>query len=120
MARVVEAITQWARRTTSSFVELRSESFAETEVQAHAPDEPIYRLRQWPHLPSSMRTADVLRLLSLMSNRPVNRSWMVNHTRLPAQHVDKLLQRLAEQRAVDVIDPSGFAPRPDFRHAEFR
>jgi hypothetical protein len=116
MPRVVEAITQWARRTTSSFAELVGDTgFAQTELQAPPTCEPIYRLREWPLLPASMRTADVLRLLSLMSTRPVNRHWMVQHSRLPEKKIDRLLERLAAQRALEVIDPSGFASLPDAR-----
>lgn len=111
MAKVVEALAQWARRTTSSFAELRPESFPDTEVMEPG-GELIYRLRHWPRLPSALRTAHVLRLLSLMSTRPVNRSWMVNHSRLPAERVDDLLKRLLEQQALDVIDPSEFRGRP--------
>ena len=36
----------------------------------------VYRLRHWPEqLPAGSHTADVLRALSGMSNRPVNREW---------------------------------------------
>jgi hypothetical protein len=113
MGSMVEALAGWARRTTTSFSELRAESRLRPEPPP-APTGPelIYRLRQWPSLPSSMRRADVLRLLSLMSNRPVNRSWMQAHTRLPAAQLDRLLQVLERQGAVDVIDPRAFAARP--------
>src|SRR5690349_15366712 len=104
MARVVEALAGWARRTSwSAFSELRGSSFPDTELSERT-GQPIYRLRHWPTLTSSMRTADVLRLLSLMSNRPVKRSWMLKHSRLPADRIDRLLGKLAEQGALDVID----------------
>jgi hypothetical protein len=50
----------------------------------------------------------VLRLLSLMSNRPVNRSWMLKHSHLGADRIDGLLDDLLQQRALIVIDPSDF------------
>lgn len=111
MTKVVDTLAQWARRTTSSFAELRSPGAADSD--AHDPaDELIYRLRQWPRLPQALRTAHVLRLLSLMSNRPVNRSWMLNHSRLAPERIDQLLQLLLEQQALEVIDPSAFRRQP--------
>jgi hypothetical protein len=110
MGRVVEALCDWARRTSTSFTELR-ESGWRSEPGAVAEDGLVYRLREWPVLPPALRTAQVLRLLSLMSNRPVNRHWMMSHTGLPAEAVDTLLQRLVEQEAVEVIDTSRFEGR---------
>jgi hypothetical protein len=108
MARVVEALAGWARRTSwSAFSELRGSSFPDTELTVPA-GEPIYRLRHWPSLPSALRTADVLRLLSLMSNRPLNRSWMLKHSRLGAARIDALLEKLVQQGALEVIDTSDF------------
>lgn len=111
MGRVYEALCHWARRASTSFSELRGDSgFRATESQPLADDGLIYRLRHWPSLPPSQRTADVLRLLSLMSNRPVNRNWMMSHTRVSPERLDQLLQRLVDQGAVEVIDSSRFAP----------
>ena len=113
MPRMVEALADWARRTTTSFAELRAEGWLRPEsVPAPTGPELIYRLRQWPSLPPSLRRADVLRLLSLMSNRPVNRSWMLSRGRVPADQVDRLLQLLERQGAVDVVDPSSFPSKP--------
>ena len=110
MARVVEVLYDWARRTSTSFAELRDSGWR-SEPASLPEDDLVYRLRVWPVLPPALRTAPVLRLLSLMSNRPVNRHWMLNHTRLPAEAVDALLQRLVEQQAVEVIDTSRFEGR---------
>jgi hypothetical protein len=108
MARVVEALAGWARRTSwSAFSELRGNPFPDTQL-SERPGEPIYRLRTWPLLPQALRTADVLRLLSLMSNRPLNRSWMLKHSRLGAARVDALLDKLVKQGALEVIDTSDF------------
>ena len=112
MGSVVEAFYWLARRTTSSFVELRPEAAVRPAAGSQpCPGEPIYRLRRWPNLPSSMRTADVLRLLSLMSNRPVNRSWMLSKGKLPEKRLDRLLQRLSAQGALEVVDPASFPRR---------
>jgi hypothetical protein len=59
-------------------------------------------------LPSRVRTAGVLRALSVMSNRPVNRHWILANTKLQAEDVDRLLARLVAQDAVEVIDGSTF------------
>jgi hypothetical protein len=66
-------------------------------------------LRHGPSLPPSLRTADVLRLLALMSNRPVNRSWMLKHSRVRAERIERLLDLLLQQEAMEVIDTSSFA-----------
>lgn len=112
MGRVYEALCDLARRTTTSFAELRVDSAQRAQPEPAPGDGLIYRLRHWPTLPSSHRTADVLRLLSLMSNRPVNRSWMVNHTRMAPDRLDRLLERLVKDGSLEVIDPSGFAAAP--------
>lgn len=112
MGRVYEALCDLARRTSTSFTELRADSTLRAGPESIPGDGLIYRLRHWPTLPSSQRTADVLRLLSLMSNRPVNRSWMVNHTRVAPERLDRLLDRLVKDGSLEVIDPSGFAAAP--------
>jgi hypothetical protein len=43
-----------------------------------------------------------------MSNRPVNRQWILSNSKLRAQDVDRLLARLVAQDAVDVVDGSKF------------
>jgi hypothetical protein len=112
VGKVYEALCGLARRTgTSFFSELRADSTLRSEAP-EAADGLIYRLREWPTLPSSQRTADVLRLLSLMSNRPVNRSWMVNHTSVAPERLDRLLERLVADGSLEVIDSSRFAAAP--------
>ncbi|HEX9718748.1 MAG TPA: hypothetical protein VGA59_03380, partial [Ramlibacter sp.] len=55
----------------------------------------------------------VFRALSVMSTRPINRHWILAHSKLRAEQVDKLLQRLVEEGAVEVIDGSKFAVGAD-------
>lgn len=98
----------WARTTTSSFARL----CLGTGARAQPPGQGmslIYRLRRWPTLPADSRTAEVLRTLSVMSQRPVNRNWILMSTALKPAQVDRLLQFLIDQGVVDVIDSAGFA-----------
>lgn len=115
MPRALDTIAAWARRKTTSFTELLSSGFGREDMAAEepepaAPGEPIYRLRQWPHLSSNLKTAEVFRTLSVMSNRPVNRRWILSSSRMRPEQVDTLLARLVEQGAVEVIDTARFAP----------
>lgn len=109
MPSVYDTLYRWARRTTTSFAELR---FVASERGDTTPADSglIYRLKHWPELPTQVRTADVLRALSVMSNRPVNRHWILAHSKLQAHEVDRLLARLVAQDAVEVIDCSRFPP----------
>jgi len=107
MPSVYDTLYQWARRTTTSFAELRFVSSERGDMD-HEGGGLIYRLKHWPELPSQVRTADVLRALSVMSNRPVNRHWILANSKLQAQDVDRLLARLVAQDAVEVIDGSKF------------
>jgi len=107
MPSVYDTLYHWAKRTTTSFAELRFVS-SERNVMEHDTGGLIYRLKHWPDLPSQARTADVLRALSVMSNRPVNRRWILANSKLNAREVDRLLERLIEQDAVEVIDGSKF------------
>jgi hypothetical protein len=109
MPIVSATLFDWVRRTRTSFAELCSRSSVLLPDDEEG-DALIYRLRRWPDLPSASRTADVLRLLSVMSHRPVNRRWMLANTKHEAGHIDRLLRRLTEAGAVEVIDPTGFAP----------
>jgi hypothetical protein len=102
----------WARTTTSSFARL----CLGTVARAQPPGEGvslIYRLRRWPTLPADSRTAEILRTLSVMSQRPVNRNWILMSTALKPAQVDRLLQFLIDQGVVDVIDSAGFAATAD-------
>jgi hypothetical protein len=69
----------------------------------------IFRLRAWPRLPEDGRTAEVYRMLSVMSNQPVNRHWLLTRFALAPQQLDALLQQLVDTGAVEVIDPQQFA-----------
>lgn len=113
MSAVSPTFAIWARRTRSCLVPLawlasRLAPQPHPAAEALPQDGLVYRLKRWPDLPSPARTADVLRLLSLMSHRPVNRRWMLSYSRLDAEHVDALLRRLVDRGEVDVIDPSAF------------
>lgn len=105
---MIDSFTGWARRTTSSFSELRADiARPDTpDSAAPVPGDLIYRLKQWPQLPASMKTAEVLQLVSLMSSRPVRRSWILDRTRLTVKDLDFLVRRLTAQDALEVIDPS--------------
>lgn len=100
---VYEMIYNWARKTSTSFAELRFAASGRDDSESDV-DGMIYRLKQWPDLPTRTRTADVLRALSMMSTRPVNRHWLLTHSKLQAHQVDQLLERLVAQGAVEVVD----------------
>ena len=108
MPSVYDTLYSWARKGTTSFAELRF-VVSERPVEQEG-DGLVYRLRQWPELPTASRTADVFRALSVMSNRPVNRHWLLTHSKLPARQVDRLLQRLVDDGDVEVIDTSKYGP----------
>lgn len=105
MASVYNNLSNWARRTTTSFGELLSLPAQETEDDD---DGLTYRLKHWPDLPCEARTAPVLRTLSVMSHRAVNRRWILVTSKLKASEVDRLLQRLVKQDAVFITDISQF------------
>jgi hypothetical protein len=109
MPSVYDTLYSWARKRTTSFAELCFVASERGRVE-HEVDSQIYRLRHWPDLPTVNRTADVFRALSVMSNRPVNRNWLLSHSKLPARQVDQLLQRLVHEGAVEVIDTSKYGP----------
>ena len=69
----------------------------------------IFRMRSWPQLPEDGRTADVYRVLSVMSQQPVNRQYLLARCRMTPPQLDKLLQRLVADGALEVIDPARFA-----------
>jgi hypothetical protein len=71
----------------------------------------IFRLKAWPQLPESGRTAEIYRMLSVMSSQPVNRQWLINRCRIAPQQLDSLMLQLVADGAVEVIDPARFAGR---------
>lgn len=75
----------------------------------------IFRLRAWPQLPEDGRTAEVYRMLSVMSNQPVNRQWLLARFRMAPQQLDALLQHLVAEGSVEVIDPVRFASDSAFQ-----
>ncbi|HEY0822718.1 MAG TPA: hypothetical protein VGD76_02945 [Ramlibacter sp.] len=78
-------------------------------------DDLIYRLKAWPRLPESGRTAEIYRMLSVMSSQPVNRKWLVERCRMGPQQLDTLLAQLVREGALEVIDPAAFAGREPAR-----
>ena len=71
----------------------------------------IFRLKAWPQLGDSERTAEIYRILSVMSSQPVNRQWLRARCTMAPQDLDKLLRQLVAQGALEVIDPARFAGR---------
>jgi hypothetical protein len=101
-----DSLRDLARRSSTSLGELR--------VIAPAREESIpqrglvYRLRHWPELPERMRTADVLRVLSVMSSRPVNREWLLRHLKMKPAGVDAFVEKLVQQDDLEVVDTSKY------------
>lgn len=116
MPSVYDTLYSWARKTTTSFAELRFVSSERDDMETDG-DGLIYRLKHWPELPASSRTADVFRALSVMSHRPVNKHWILANSKLRAAQVDKLLQRLIAEDAVEVIDGSKYGPDTNWERA---
>lgn len=69
----------------------------------------IFRLKAWPQLPEDGRTAEVYRILSVMSSQPVNRHWLLARCRMAPHQLDALMLKLVAEGAVEVIDPARFA-----------
>jgi hypothetical protein len=113
MPSVYDTLHSWARRTTTSFAELRY--VASPQEDFHTPAGPVYRLKHWPDLPCHHRTADVFRTLSVMSSRPVNRHWILAHSRMRKDQLDSLLHRLIREGAVEAIDTANFQEAPAVR-----
>lgn len=107
MRRVYETISRWARLTTASMTEFRFSVTQRVELESTG-EGLIYRLKRWPDLPALSRTAGVYGTLSVMSSRPVNRRWILAHSKLQPDQVDRLMQRLIDQDAVEVIDGSKY------------
>lgn len=108
MPSVYDTISNWATRTTTSFAQLRFALSQRDGLDAGG-ETLIYRLKRWPELPAVSRTAGVLGALSVMSHRPVNRRWIVAHSKLQPDQVDRLMKRLIEEDAVEVIDGAKYA-----------
>ena len=108
MPSVYDTLSNWARKTTTSFAELRF-VVSQRDTMDDERDALIYRLKHWPDLSSLERTADIFRALSVMSNRPINRRWILSNSKLKAEQVDRLLRRLVEEGAVEVVDGSKFS-----------
>ena len=108
MAGAYDTLYKWARRTTTSFAEFALLGSSPEEIQP-GDETTILRLKHWPDLPSRHRTAAVYRAFSVMSNRPVNRSWFLRQSRLKACEVDGLIDGLIAQGVVEKVDISGFA-----------
>jgi hypothetical protein len=70
----------------------------------------IFRLKAWPSLPEAGRTAEIYRMLSVMSSQPVNRQWLLSRCTMAPGQLDALLMKLMDEGALEVIDPSGFSP----------
>ena len=70
----------------------------------------IFRLKAWPSLPESGRTAEIYRMLSVMSSQPVNRQWLLSRCTMAPGQLDALLLKLMDDGVLEVIDPSGFSP----------
>ena len=94
MNSVIDSLQTWARF-------LRAPAPA---PKADAQDPVAWRLRAWPELPEPMRRARVLRLLSTMSVRPVNRQWMLWQSGLAPREVDALLAHLMQAGAVQRLE----------------
>jgi hypothetical protein len=75
----------------------------------------IFRLKSWPQLPESGRTAEIYRMLSVMSSQPVNRRWLLERCRMAPQQLDAFLVQLVREGALEVIDPAHFAGREPAR-----
>lgn len=110
MASVYDSLSAWARKTTTTFAVLLATGGHE-RAHSPAPGEIAYRLRQWPRLPQAVKTAAVLRTLSVMSQRPVNRRWMLANTKLRSNELNRLLASLDQQGALETIDTSRFERR---------
>jgi hypothetical protein len=108
LPRVYARLYHWAR-STSGYAESVVSGWDRLEQEVPTHGRMIYRLRSWPELPCSHRTAKVYRMLSVMSSRPVNRNWILSTSRMTPRQLDELLQGLIAQGAVEAIDPTTFA-----------
>ena len=85
-------------------------SFSETRPAKRVPGaDLIYRLKSWPEITEAGRTAEIYRMLSVMSSRPVNRQWILTRTSMDPQQLEALLRRWVAEGAIEVIDPARFS-----------
>lgn len=113
MSHLYASLHQWIRKTTSSFAELcvtPQDTVLDASMDSHGL---IYKLREWPALPDTWRTAPIFRALSVMSQRPVNRHWLIAGPGLAPAQADALILFLVSANAVDVTDTAAF---PALRH----
>lgn len=100
-----------AKRKEASFDPFQATCPVSAEERRGPAADLIFRMKSWPQLPEDGRTADVYRVLSVMSQQPVNRQYLLARCRLAPQQLDKLLTRLIADGALEVIDPRRFAGR---------
>jgi hypothetical protein len=86
-----------------------AEPATNSSAQATQGRDLIFRLKAWPQLPEEGRTAEIYRILSVMSSQPVNRQWLQARCRMAPHQLDLLLARLMADGALEVIDPARFA-----------
>lgn len=98
-----DTLARWTRRA-SDWAELRFHALAGDAPRQGATT--LLRLRRWPLLPQPLRTAPVYRVLSVMSQRPVNRAWLRTQLQLQPALVEPLLQLLREQEALEETEQS--------------
>ncbi|GAC1531151.1 MAG: hypothetical protein NVS2B4_10350 [Ramlibacter sp.] len=68
-----------------------------------------YRLRAWPALRSTLRTAGVMQALTRMELGPVSRRWFVAACRLPPAQAVMLLDNLVQDGYVQELSVGGLA-----------
>lgn len=110
MTRLYTNLHQWIRKTTSSFAQLCAtpqDTVLDDEADRRGL---IYKLREWPMLPEAWHTAPVFRALSVMSQRPVNRHWLVARQGMAPAQADALIHYLIKHDVVDIVDATAFEP----------
>jgi hypothetical protein len=111
MAHFLARLFTWTEKSATFFSELRTDPDT-TLLDECAGDDLIYRLRHWPHIPTASKKAQVYRILSVMSTRPVNRRWILSQSQLQPREVDRLLNYLTDNGAVDIIDAAKYRLDP--------
>jgi len=110
MTRLYLSLHQWIRKTTSSFAQLCAtpqDTVLDDSAQHRGL---IYKLREWPALPEAWHTAPVFRALSVMSQRPVNRHWLIARHGMAPSQADALIHYLVTHDLVDIVDATAFEP----------